>query len=697
MQTKFKPLALVFALAANSHSVWAADNVQLLGEMVISATRTANNLDQVPASVSVVTKSDFEIQQAASVADVLKNQPGVDFPGGPRLNGEVPTIRGLKGKEITVLIDGARQNDYVRGGLMSQLYIDPYFLSRGEVLRGSGSSLYGPGGIGGVMSFTTLSALDLLSSGQTSGADAKVGFASADNAKNTNARVYGKSGSFDGVLALGHHEWQHIRQGGGTYQEPNDGNSDTGLVKIGMQQNNDLRFELSNEFYRSRTLEPINPLLDWTILPHTLQLQYNNISQAQTVLKANKTDEAGNSVISASVYNSDLKINSDPGPGTTNFINTETNTVGFSLQGSKNLDGGAARHRVSAGLDYYKDDQSAFGSGNANPNGNQAVYGLFVQDEIALGGSWQLTPSLRSDRYTTTPGSITSTVQTFAVPSSAASTSHTSPKLSLSWQATEALDLYGSYGQAFRAPTLNEMYMSTTVASCAALPGGKCFRQFSANPDLRPELDRTYEIGANYHHGQIFSGADSLRLRISLFDSKITNMISSIKIGPCAGAGCSQPGAAAGIYQSQNLQSANRTGGELELGYDSGAWRTNVGYSHVNIVNTTPGTTTPNPDSVPDKLSAQVRYKFAEPDVSVRWNTTAIAAQGYNSTLAARRSGYAVHDVFAQWELSKNSRVDFGVSNLFDKRYTAYNGSGLAQAYIYAAGRSVMASLSGSY
>ena len=688
--------ALSLLVAAINQAVYAAgDDAPRLDEVVVSATRTENILDRVPASVSVVTQEDFEKQQASSVAEVMKNLPNVDFPGGPRLNGEAPTIRGLKGKEITLLIDGARQNDWVRGGIMTPLYIDPYFLARGEVLRGSGSSLYGPGGIGGVMSFTTLSALDLLAHGQTYGADVKAGLVSANNAKNTNARVYGKSGSFDGVLALGHHEWQHIRQGGGSYQAPNDGDSDTGLVKIGMQSGEDLRFELSNESYRSTNLEPINPLLDWSILPHVLQLQYNNVSRNQTVFKADKSDAAGDPELSASVYRNSLKENSEPGPGTTNFINTKTETTGVSVLGNGKLNSEAAgRHRLSAGLDYYKDEQSAYGSGNANPNGHQVVYGLFMQDEIALGSAWRVIPSLRSDHYTSTPESVTSAVQSYAIPSTASSSSHTSPKLALSWQVMAALDLYGSYGQAFRAPTLNELYMSNTDATCQALGG--CFRRFESNPDLRPELDRTYEVGANYQHKQLFSADDRMKLRVSLFDSEITDMITSKKIADCTVC-TTAPVPLRGVYQSQNLQSAKRTGGELEIGYGIGSWQTDVAYSHVAITDTTPGTTTPNPFSPPDKLAVRIDYKFAQPDVSLRWNTTGIASQQDDSTVAARRPGYAVHDLFAQWQPSQKIRVDVGVTNLFDKRYAEYNGSTQLQSYIYQAGRSVLASVSASY
>ena len=79
--------------------------------VVMAATRTSNPVEKVAASVSVVTQEDFDEQQAATVSAVLKKLPNVEFGGGPRVNGEIPTIRGVSGPSITLLVDGARQND----------------------------------------------------------------------------------------------------------------------------------------------------------------------------------------------------------------------------------------------------------------------------------------------------------------------------------------------------------------------------------------------------------------------------------------------------------------------------------------------------------------------------------------------------------------------------------------------------------
>lgn len=82
------------------------------------------------------------------------------------------------------------------------------------------------------------------------------------------------------------------------------------------------------------------------------------------------------------------------------------------------------------------------------PDGRQEVMGVFLQDEISPGSSVSLTPSLRADRFDSSASHL----------GLSSSASHVSPKMVLAWQAVEGLMVYGSYGEAFRAPTINELY-----------------------------------------------------------------------------------------------------------------------------------------------------------------------------------------------------------------------------------------------
>lgn len=677
----------------------------LLTEVTVTATtRTTNPLSKVPGSVSVVTQEDLEEQQVATISQALRKLPNVDFGGGPRVNGEIPTVRGVYGPSVTLLVDGARQNDTTSPGLKSPLFIDPYFLRQAEVMRGPASSLYGPGGNGGVMVLSTLSARDLLAPGKSIGGGAKLAQNDADKSSRLNVRLYGGNDVADGLLALGMHDWNNIRQGGGSYLDPNDGKAATGLVKLGLQPIADGRVELSHQFYKSDNLQVNNGQATQyrtANLPITMPaIQMVHVDQTNTVLKGTLGKADGTPALVATLYKATLQYEFDrsPDPAITNVLysNTKTDTDGASLQGTQVFDGaGWGRHRLTAGLDHFKDKQTAVSATSANPsapssvtrNGTREVMGVFIQDEIMLGGGWHLTPSLRSDRYkaSVADGSLADN-----------SAARVSPKLSIAWQDGNGLMLYGNIGEAFRAPTVVELYQNFA---------GFGLTNFVPNADLRPEIDRTIEIGANYGRKSLWTEGDSLKLRATVFNSRITDLIYNVNLGgmtptgstPAQQATYAANCAATGLnckFQFQNVSDARRNGGEIDGGYSIGGWRFTAAYSRVRVENGGNGEKLFSP---PDKLSLQVRRLLPARDTAIVWNTTGVAAQDYDSTVLRRRPGHATHDLFASWTpAGQKFRLDVGVTNLFDKRYSAYQSSN-AYAYTYQEGRSLKLALSADF
>lgn len=677
-----------------------ADTV--LSEIVVTAaTRTPNPLARVPASASVIAQEDFEEVQAATVSQVMKKLPNVEFGGGPRLNGEIPAIRGVYGPSVTLLVDGARQNDTTSPGLKSPLFIDPYFLHQAEVIRGPASSLYGSGGNGGVMAFTTLSARDLLAPGQTIGGGAKAAYNDADKSSRLNARLYGGTDMADGLIALGSHDWNKIRQGGGSYLDPNDGNASTGLVKLGIQPITDGRIELSHQFYKSDNLQVNNAqATDYRSANFPIDkpaIQMVHVDQANTVLKGMFGKIDGAPALVATLYKTTLQYEFDrsPDPAITNVLysNTKTNTDGASLQGTQVFDGTRwGSHRLTAGVDYFKDRQTAVSATTANPsapssvtrNGTREVTGVFVQDEVVLGGGLSLTPSLRSDRYkaSVADGSLADN-----------SAGRVSPKLSVAWQDGNGLMFYGNVGEAFRAPTVVELYQNFT---------GFGLSNFLPNANLRPEIDRTIEAGINFGRKSIIADGDALKVRAAWFDSRVTDLIYNTNLGgmtptgstPAQQATYAANCAATGLnckFQFLNVPDARRNGGEIEGGYSLDRWQFNAAYSRVRVENRGSSDKLFSP---PDKLVLQIRRQFPAQDMTVLWTTSGVAAQDYDSTVLRRRPGYATHDVFASWmPAGQKYKLDLGVTNLFDKRYAAYQSSN-TYAYTYQEGRSLKLALS---
>ncbi|WP_010163714.1 TonB-dependent receptor plug domain-containing protein [Sphingomonas sp. PAMC 26617] len=84
-------------------------------DIVVTATRSARALADVPASVSVITAAQIENTPARTIDDVLRRVPSVDLPIAGT-NEQHPTntivsMRGLSGIRSLVLLDGVPIND----------------------------------------------------------------------------------------------------------------------------------------------------------------------------------------------------------------------------------------------------------------------------------------------------------------------------------------------------------------------------------------------------------------------------------------------------------------------------------------------------------------------------------------------------------------------------------------------------------
>jgi iron complex outermembrane receptor protein len=128
-------------------------------EVVVTASDTPQTVDEVSKAVTVVGAREMEERDEFSIPDALRTVPGlfVQQLGGP---GSFVTIktRGLRNQDTAILFDGLRFRDPTSpqgdaSGLLSDLVVTG--ASRLEILRGSGSSLYGTNAIGGVVNIVT--------------------------------------------------------------------------------------------------------------------------------------------------------------------------------------------------------------------------------------------------------------------------------------------------------------------------------------------------------------------------------------------------------------------------------------------------------------------------------------------------------------------------------------------------------------
>jgi iron complex outermembrane receptor protein len=121
--------------------------------VVVSATRSEEALRTIPASVTVLGPAEIETQQTITSdlgAILAQAVPGL-APSSGTLSNYGQTLRG---RDISVLIDGVPQNTPLRNASRWLRTIDPTAIERVEVVRGA-SALYGYGATGGTVNFIT--------------------------------------------------------------------------------------------------------------------------------------------------------------------------------------------------------------------------------------------------------------------------------------------------------------------------------------------------------------------------------------------------------------------------------------------------------------------------------------------------------------------------------------------------------------
>lgn len=132
---------------------------QVRSSVVVTASGTPQTTDEVSKALTVVDSSTIDLRADKTVAEALEDVPGLHVQqlGGPLSFVEFK-FRGLRDTDTSVLVDGLRLRDASgtqgdASGILEDLLIAD--TGRIEVLRGTGSSLYGTDATGGVVNIVT--------------------------------------------------------------------------------------------------------------------------------------------------------------------------------------------------------------------------------------------------------------------------------------------------------------------------------------------------------------------------------------------------------------------------------------------------------------------------------------------------------------------------------------------------------------
>jgi iron complex outermembrane receptor protein len=136
----------------------AGESVKRLETVVVTGTRTERAMEKIPANVTLIDEEDIRESNAKNVVDLLKSEQGVivkDLLGNGK-NAQVD-LRGFGETgpyNSLILVDGRRVNEIDLSGVdWTQISLEQ--IKRIEIVRGTGTVLYGDNAVGGVINIIT--------------------------------------------------------------------------------------------------------------------------------------------------------------------------------------------------------------------------------------------------------------------------------------------------------------------------------------------------------------------------------------------------------------------------------------------------------------------------------------------------------------------------------------------------------------
>ena len=712
-------LTVAAAPAAMAQSAPAAQqDAAELAPVTVIATRTATRTDEVPATVSVITDRQIEAELATDIKDLVRFEPGVSVVTQPtrfgaalgtsgRAGNEGFTIRGLGGDRVLMVVDGVRVPDGFVFGAQSVGrggYADLDLMKSVEILRGPASALYGSDGVAGAVSFVTKDPADLIRSGETFGARARVGYNSADEGLTTSGVMAGRHGAFSGLIGWTRRESQETENAGSVTGEetrpnntvnygyrdlpnPQEISSDAWLAKLvwDFAPNQSLRLtydnyqmDMTSDVISGRATRPSPTTLPASATAVLQLLAADTTERERIGLDWRFSEVLGFDEGQVSVYRQDAttrQYSFEDRVGTDRIRDNQFNNevFGFAADATRTFVLAGAQHRVTFGGDWSETTQEGIRGGTVPtppdvfpsrpfPKTEYTLGGLFVQDEISLlDGALKIIPALRWDTYELTALSD----PLYTGPRADQSDDHISPKLGVVWWATPTFGLFGNWAEGFKAPTpsqVNNGFSNLTQGYTSV-----------SNPDLRPETSRSFEAGVRVR--DIAVGGGRLSAQLVGFKSDYEDFISQEVVS-----GSFTPADPA-VYKYVKFTEVEVSGVEAkaDVWWENGV-SARFAFSYAEGENTSNNVTTQLASIDPIKAVFGLGYD----DPAGRFGGQAIVTWSDGKDLAdtndldcfSTAAGCLVNDAFtlldltAYWNINDRVTARAGVFNVLDETYS---------------------------
>ncbi|ATH77442.1 outer membrane heme/hemoglobin receptor [Vreelandella venusta] len=617
-----------------------------LHPVTVTGTRAPTDLSSAPLIIDIIDRTDTELSTASRVEDILSRQPGLHVAGQGRRNGQTLSMRGFGRNGVLVRLDGVRQD--ITTGHVGNFFLDPALVQEVQVARGALSSLYGSNAMGGVVSFTTVEASDLLAAGENSGARLSLGGATASGELRGNLSAFGRQdtsrGQVDGLFSVGRSESGDIRRAGGDKAEE-DANLNSLLVKGGWEPSDEHRLFIGWQYYDEDTTQPANPQQRDVTTSNPLrdrEVESHNLQLGHRWQPSPATD------ITSRLSFSQQEI-SEPQASRT------LERLGLQSDGYHRLEHGWLSQTLVFGAELEQARQRPEGSANGFPHADIDTQAAYLDTTLTAGrylaeggaGQWDLGVGARYDRYDASGQASDASVH-----------DRVSPRFRVAWRPQQGVMLFSGYAEAFRAPSLSELYASER--HFAGFCAGPFFctpdNFWIPNPELAPETSHTWESGMVWHQGD-------WQARASYFDTRADDFIDT------------QVDIMAGTTQAVNVQRAQLWGYDARLAWQPSAFpllTSFAGLSEVSGKDRDSGEALGN--QTPLEMTLGSELALYDRALRVGWQGR-FARDFDKQSSDERLPGYGLHDLHLAWQVTPALDTSLRLANVGDKEWYRPDGS----------------------
>ena len=559
-------------------------------EIIVAANRVEQSIGTVLAATTVIDKDSIRRSSAQNLAELLAGVPGMQFSPAGGLGAQTSLfLRGTESDHTLILVDGVQMTTSTGpAGRLEFIPLDQ--IERVEIVRGPRSSVYGSEAIGGVLNIITKPQV-----GEDFNGSLKM-MAGTQNSSDANLGLQGRVGNT--ALSLN------------ASRQQTDGIdfSERGSADDDGYENDSYSLSLAHQFGERFSLSSSYSSFD-ARSDYDDGVVNTDSQQFSMTLKAALSDNWDSSLIMERFE----EDNADA--GSFGLTNSASENRRLSWQNNYSFDAG---NLLSFGVDRQEQElrYATFGALQTDTSrDNDGVYGMYIHEGAAL----DFTLSLRNDDN-----------ERFG--------NHSTGSVAIGRDLTDSVRAWVSYGTAFKAPNLIDLYVDFPAFF------------FFANPDLNPETAESIELGLQ-------ASALGASWQLNIFRNDIDDLIATD----------------ASFTSLANIQQARIDGLEATVSTTLSGWGLDAAFTLLDHENRSTGVgLLRRPEQT---LSINLARDFGVLDLTLN-----LLAQGEHLDIDpvsfgnSKVGGFGVLNVIAGYQLSEDFELRLRIGNLLDKDYQVVDG-----------------------